>query len=136
MIYDRRVPPPSGLVARAIVVAATTLLLAACGGDDEPGDGTAIDPAPTPESSTTATAPSGLPECEEAWVPGESLPRDYDGCVHDGAEVPPEKHRCALGYSLITYDNTMYAAPGKVINEVADLASSSQWKRALQSCQG
>lgn len=134
---------PLRLLAAALVCAAA---VSACGDDastaaDPTGAGTASEsPAETPTDSTgedptpSATAPVG-PACAEVWVAGGTLPGDYRGCDLDGTWQKAEKKPCSFGKPIVVFDERFYAVPGKVVNDVEDLASSEQYQSALAACQ-
>lgn len=139
---------PLRLLAAALVCAAA---VSACGDDAS----TADDPSGTPTSeagspsasssesgsaSTTdepvpsATAVTG-PPCADVWVAGATLPRDYRGCDLDGTWQRADKKPCSFGKPIVVFGERFYAVPGKVVNDVEDLASSEQYQSALAACQ-
>jgi hypothetical protein len=124
------------LLGAATLVAAL-VALGGCGTDGGGStDLTSSSLSPLETGTTAAVSTTGAPLCDEVWVGGQTLPADYESCERDGALVEATRHRCEFGLTLVEFDNTFYAVPGKVINEVPDLASSPEYKHALSSCQG
>ena len=109
------------------------LVLAGCG--DDSADEAADDSGPSSGSASPSATPDG-PECSEVWS-GESLPKDYDGCVRDSEIVEPDKRSCASGQVIVTFDDRYYAVLGGPVNDVgAPLEDSAQYRRASRSCGG
>ncbi|WP_457205505.1 hypothetical protein [Nocardioides sp. P5_C9_2] len=137
----------SGVLLCALVLGASAL--GACG--NESGDEQASDPTSSESSSTEsptetptesgapaepATDPSnGLPVCEDVWVDGLDLPKDYTACSQDGTAVKPEKKMCGFGSPMIIHADRFYALRGNRVNDVGDTATSEQFQSALAACQ-
>jgi hypothetical protein len=133
MTYHHRVPSTS-LLSRCAPVVAVLLLAVGCG-DDE-GDAAEDPSADTSGSASVSGDAADLPACDTVWVAGETLPRDYRGCVQDGAAVKPDKHPCSYGAAIVQFADRFYAVTGKQVNEVPSLADSEQFQQALTACQG
>lgn len=115
---------------RALGVAALVAVLAACGTETD-GSG-ADEPTSTPTASETSD--TGLPACSEIWVDGQDLPLDYEACEEGGEVVKPETWTCGFGRPMVTHADRFYAMPGNRVNDVGDLATSAQYKRAKRAC--
>lgn len=77
-------------------LAALALVLAGC--SDDGGEG---------ESST------GLPDCADVWVAGETLPEDYDGCMSDPDTIEAAVvMTCDDGSEFTGFDDRLYAKLG------------------------
>jgi hypothetical protein len=137
----------SGALLCALVLG--TSALGACG--NESGDEQASEP--TSSESTTTESPSetptesgapaepaidpsnGLPVCEDVWVDGLDLPKDYTACSQDGTAVKPQKKMCGFGSPMIIHADRFYALRGNRVNDVGDIATSEQFQSALAACQ-
>lgn len=109
------------------LAAATLLLLAGCGDDSSDAS-----TAPAAESSSSAAGP----DCSQIWS-GETLPKDYEGCVRDGELVEADAQMCASEQVLVTYDDRYYAVLGGPINDMGGpLSESQQYRKAARSCGG
>jgi len=133
MTYHRRVAPTS-LLARGALAAAVLLLAGACG-DDEPESaedpGTDTSTSPSAEATGDATGPA----CDEIWVDGAQLPRNYRGCVAEGAEVKPEKTTCSSGQIFVTYDDRFWAVTGGTISEgTSPLVDDPDYAEDIGAC--
>lgn len=133
---------PSTRVRGLLGAAVCLVVLAACGDDSGTGadpqatDATTSSVSPTETPTDGATSADEGPACDEVWVGGATLPEDYRGCSRDGAWQEPERTPCSFGVPIVTFDGRFYAVPGKVVNDVGDLKSSKDYRRAVNSCQG
>jgi hypothetical protein len=108
------------------------LVLAGCGDDSSD---TGADGGTPSGSESPSTTPEG-PECSEVWS-GDTLPKNYDGCVRDSEMVAADKRSCASGQVVVTFDDRYYAVLGGPVNDVgAPLEESDQYRRAMRSCGG
>ncbi|KRF30239.1 hypothetical protein [Nocardioides sp. Soil805] len=140
----------SGALLCALVLGST--VLGACGnesGGEQASDSSSSEsttestgesPSETPTESEApaepATDPSnGLPVCEDVWVDGLDLPKDYTACSQDGEAVKPVKKMCGFGSPMIIHDDRFYALRGNRVNDVGDIATSEQFQSALAACQ-
>ena len=115
------------------------LVLAGCGSENAATSGAESSSESSPgatEESSPASSGSGMPACTEIWVAGAKFPGRYTGCLDGDAEVKADRHRCEFGTSIVEFDNRYYAVPGYPVQDVGDLRSSSQFRRALNNCQG
>lgn len=85
-------------------VAALALSLAACG--EEQGD------APAPDSSPVQ---AGTPTCEDVWVPGATLPENYEGCMEGDSLVLAIEDSAGR----VSYDDRLVAKRGGKITRSA-----------------
>jgi hypothetical protein len=139
MTYHPAVSSTSFL-ARSALAAAVLLLAAACGDDDgttaeDPADDPSASPSPSATDEASEPPAVDLPQCDEVWVAGATLPRDYRGCVQDDEAIKPDKHACSYGSTIIEFADRFYAVSGKQINEVPSLTESDQYHQALSACQ-
>ena len=122
------------------LLAATTLLLAAgvlagCGSETEEPATTTSDGAgasPTQE----ATGPTE-PACADVWADGEVLGKPYGGCYDaDAAEwVAPDVVRCSSGQRIVTFADSFYAVPGRVIVGVdGPLSEDPEFTQMVAAC--
>lgn len=136
----------SGALLCALLLGSS--VLGACGnesGDEQASDtssteSTSETPSETPSESGTPAEPAtdpanGLPVCEDVWVDGLDLPKDYTACSQDGEAVKPEKKMCGFGSPMIIHADRFYALRGNRVNDVGDTATSEQFQSALAACQ-
>lgn len=127
-----------------VVVAALLVPIALATGCGDEGGGSATDPEPTAESSTAPTEPPSSsapaeptgPACEEVWVDGSTLPKDYAGCAEDDVTVRPDGLGCSSGQKIIRYADRFFAVPGGLIRETDGLNRDRDYLDAIASCRG
>lgn len=132
---------PAMAAALALVLG---LSLAACGEEDGADTATEQTSSPSPSDSTdstetpteTPTEPKG-PACDEVWVAGSTLPKNYNGCQDAEKDkfVQAMVYFCSSGQRLVTFRRNFYAAKGEVVNETSTpLARDAEFKKVLASC--
>lgn len=114
------------IVCRATAVAAMVLALAGCGGEKS--------------SDTAAPKASGLvetlPSCAKVWVTGETLGKDYDGCVIKGNQVHVfSPGKCPSGAEYTDYDR-YYTVVGEAVQESAsgDVYGDKAFLKLIKTC--
>jgi hypothetical protein len=80
---------------------------------------------------------SGIPECDDIWVDGNKLPRDYEGCVNESGDlVMSSLLACVDGSQFTTHEGEFFGRLGGRI--AAGPGSSPQeaavYSRALADC--
>jgi hypothetical protein len=148
MVANRKSPARWGALLCALLLGA--LALGGCGNE---ADAEQASEPTTSESSTSSESPSdsssessapaepatdpanGLPVCEDVWVDGLDLPKDYTACSQDGTKVKPVKKMCGFGSPMIIQADRFYALRGNRVNDVGDIATSEQFQSALAACQ-
>jgi hypothetical protein len=115
----------------------TTLLILLLGGVYACGEEENASPASegTQSPSSTVDLPD-WPGCDEVWTADAKLPLNYKGCLEEDQAVRAEKHPCAFGLPIVTYDDRFYAVAGRTINEVESLRSDQRFKNTLTVCAG
>ena len=84
---------------KALAAAALTLLLCACGGGEDAKN-------PSNAIEETIKQADEWPPCDEVWVVGSTLPKDYEGCTSDDGSIVPIviAYECADGTTLTFVD--------------------------------
>ena len=122
--YDARMKSRVIFSAALLAISVT-----GCGG----GDSSSSDS--TPQASGPAET---WPSCDQAWQTGQTLPKDYEGCVIKGDSVAvfsPEQ--CPSGATYASYDDRWYAVPGDTIRESkggGNIFSDKDFQKFTQSC--
>ena len=148
MVANWKSPARSGALLGALLLGA--LALGGCGNeaderasDPATSESSTETPTETPTDSTESSAPAepatdpanGLPVCEDVWIDGLDLPKDYTACSQDGTSVKPVKKMCGFGSPMIIQADRFYALRGNRVNDVGDIATSEQFQSALAACQ-
>lgn len=110
----------------AVLLAALALSLAGCGGGSSSPD--------TPKASGPIET---WPDCSEVWVTGQTLPKDYEGCVIKGNEAKPfVGMKCPSGAKYGSYEDRWYAVLGGTVQESAQesIFSNPKYQKFTQSC--
>lgn len=122
------------MVLGVAVMVAALLSLSACGDDTAP-EATADETSAPPTPAESSSAPVDGTPCESVWVEGSDLPKDYAGCVADGALVEPEILDCSSGQRIVLYDDHYWALRGHIIGYAPDgLDNDKKYARVLYSC--
>lgn len=122
-----------GIVATALMAPA---LLSSCGSQETAGESTASGPTGSPTAVSTPTqGQADVPECEEVWQEGSTLPRSYAGC-RDGDEiVTRDVVRCSSGQTMVRYADSYYSVLGGRIHQTdGPLQEDRGYRKAVRSC--
>ena len=119
------------MTSRVIMVAALlTVSLTGCGGGDS---------SPSSDGAPQASGPAETwPACDQVWVTGKTLAKDYEGCVIKGNSVAvfsPEQ--CPSGATYASYDDRWYAVPGDTIHESkggGNIFGDKDFQKFTQTC--
>lgn len=113
---------------KTIAASAAALLaftLAGCGDNSD-----------SPESSRDKEE-NLVPKCADVWVAGETMPKDYEGCMSGDTLEAAASFDCKDGSSLFQYEDDFWAFGGQEIHEEAGgVASAAPYKEAYATCQG
>ena len=107
---------------RTLAIGALVLAsMSACGGGDSTSD---ADGQPT--TAKTASDPlAGLPQCDDVWVVGKTLAKDYDGCLKNDEALGTQYDDCADGGRLAYFEPDFFALYGGEIKRGDSTAAAN-----------
>ncbi len=79
----------------------------------------------------------GMPACDDVWVDGNTLPKDYEGCLNGNTIEAAVTRDCKDGTKFTTYQDHFYAVLDDTIHaNMGETAADPAYKTAYNKCLG